>query len=93
MTNTAWSALADRWAITWMPDAPHLDGSPIIVAAIREQLDNAHSSGIPVTPTGPWVRAVESEPFAVLAALGMLGLEHMTVGAPELDRVPSGTVA
>lgn len=92
MTREPWQAFGDGWAIRWDPAPPYLDGSPLVVAAILDRLALTPDL-LAVTPTGPFVVPDESNPLAVLGALGMLGLEHFTAGAPELEPLPRDAVA
>ena len=78
-------------SISWHERAPYLTGDADLVAEVRAVL--AASGGwLLVTPTGPTVPAVESDPEAVFAALLHLGRFEFSGAVPTFP-IPAGADA
>jgi hypothetical protein len=79
-------------SLEWFERAPHLVGTPDLVARVEAVLASSHS--IMLTPTGPSVRAVESNAEGVFAALLSLGIQFYFSGdVPSVPAVPDDAVA
>ncbi len=79
-------------SLEWFERAPHLVGTTDLVARVEDAL--AHSHWLMLTPTGPSVRAVESNAEGVFAALLSLGVRFEFSGdVPSVPGVPDDAVA
>lgn len=77
-----------RWSdgreLCWASSEPFLVGSPEVVADARVWLATRRGGVCAVTPTGPFVDAVESERLAVFAAVSAVAPGASWEGAPDL---------
>lgn len=65
-----WNASGSGWAVRWHGGS--LSGDAAVVADVRAELtrwESAPAGLIEITPTGPYLAPVESDPYAALSAL------------------------
>ena len=62
-----WSAYGPDWSIAWSPTAPHLTGSPAVIAEIKARLSSVDT--ILLTPASASVPSTTSNSVAVYTAL------------------------
>lgn len=85
-------ATCPEGSFEWFARAPHLVGTPDVVAKVGAVL--ASRGSILLTPTGPSVPAVETSGVGVFAALLSLGLDFTFSGdVPTVPTVAVGAVA
>lgn len=91
-THRNFRAEAVEGVVEWHANAPHLVGTPDLVDRVQAVLSARRS--ILLTPTGPSVPAVATNPAGVFAALLSLGLFFEFSGAvPRVPSVPVGAAA
>ncbi len=83
-----WSAHGTDWRLKWSPAAPHLTGTPSVVAAVERWLSREKT--VRPTPTSSSVPSIPSEAMAVYSVLLVVAPTPFTTsaGAPSFESVP-----
>lgn len=92
MSSNLWAAYGlSGWVLRWTPEG--LDGSSDVLAAVVAEL--SASPTILATPTGPLLRATESDPLAVRVALARVrqDVDYLVGDVPRLPEAPEGATA
>lgn len=91
MSSSPWLAILDGRFVYWSPAAPHLTGDDTIVPALLLQMNG---EPVALSPVGPVVDAVPSDPVAVLAVLRSMGKDlNVSRNGPKVGSIPSGAVS
>ena len=93
MSSKPWVAFGPAWIFQWSPDAPYLEGSEEVIAAVEAWLDRADT--ILPTPTSAPVPSTSSNSVAVYTALhyAVPTILGTSADAPHPPPVPDGAVA
>jgi hypothetical protein len=86
-----WLAILDGRFVRWSPKPPHLTGDDVLVPALMLALNG---DPVELSPVGPVVDAVPSDPVAVLAVLRTMGKDlNVSRSGPTITGAPAGAVS